>query len=110
MSKFSDDQLKVIKEAQNNADTLVKDPAAFDKVFEEMFAKFDSNKDKTIGMNEYVAFINGLLTAAGKKKMDLTVAMYKFERADKDGDGKIDKDEFKKEILKKLREFAMTKY
>ena len=110
MSKLTPDQLKAIKEAQDNANILLRDSSSFDKAFEELFPKFDKNKDKTIGMGEYLEFINGMLSAAGKKKMDLPVVMLNFDRADKDGDGYIDKEEFKKELKKRLNEFVSRKY
>ena len=42
--------------------------------------------------------------------MDLPVVMLYFDRADKDGDGYIDKNEFKKELKKRLNEFVMRRY
>lgn len=110
MSKYTQDQLNALKEAQENASDLLRNSDNFDKVFEELFPKFDKNKDKTIGMGEYLEFINAMFSAAGKKKMDLPVVMLYFDRADKDGDGYIDKNEFKKELKKRLNEFVMRRY
>jgi len=50
-----------------------------------------------------------MLSSAGKKTPDLSVAMLNFERADKNNDGKISKEEFKKEVRKRLQEFVMRK-
>ena len=57
-------------------------------------------------MGEYLEFLNDMITKSGRKKYDLQVVMLNFERADKDGDGKISKPEFKKEFTKRIREFA----
>ena len=101
-------EVELVSEARTEADRLLKNSAEFDKVFEEIFVKFDKNKDKKITMEEYANLLNAMLSSAGKKKYDLSVAMLKFERAGKDSDGNISKEEFKKEVLKKLREFAIT--
>lgn len=106
---FSPDQVKIIKEAQENADKLLKDKKAFDQKFEEIFQKFDKNKDGTIGLSEYVQFLNIMLSSAGKGTANLSVAMLNFDRADKDKNGDIDKNEFKKEVLKRLTEFVRRK-
>ena len=110
MSKFSAEQIKLVKEMQENAKSLLKDTNAFDKTFEEIFPKFDRNRDGTIGMAEYVEFINAMFTASGKQPMNLPNAMLNFDRADKDGDGSISKAEFKKELKKRLNEFTIRKY
>ena len=101
-------EVELVSEARTEADRLLKNSAEFDKVFEEIFVKFDKNKDKKITMEEYANFLNAMLSSSGKKKYDLSVAMLKFDRADKDSDGNISKEEFKKEVLKRLREFAIT--
>ena len=106
---FSPDQVKVIKEAQGEAEKLLKDTKAFDKKFDEIFEKFDKNKDGSIGLSEYVQFLNIMLASAGKAKADLSVAMLNFDRADKNKDGDIDKKEFKKEVQKRLQEFVRRK-
>ena len=72
MSKYTQDQLNALKEAQENASDLLRNSDNFDKVFEELFPKFDKNKDKTIGMGEYLEFINAMFSAAGKKKNGFT--------------------------------------
>ena len=109
MSSFTADQVKVIKEAQQEAEKLLKDNKAFEQKFEEIFKKFDKNFDKNIGLAEYIQFLNTMLSSAGKKTADLSVAMLNFERADKNTDGKISKEEFKKEVRKRLQEFVMRK-
>ena len=106
---FSEEQVKVIKEAQAEAEKLLKDSKAFDAKYEEIFTKFDKNKDGMIGLSEYVQFLNIMLASAGKAKADLSVAMLNFDRADKDKNGDIDKKEFKKEVYKRLQEFVRRK-
>ena len=97
------------KSAQNEIKKLLIDKKAFEEAFEKTFAKYDRNRDECIEMGEYVDFLNDIISASGKKKYDLNVTMLNFERADKDGDGKISKAEFKKEFLKRMREFASRK-
>ena len=101
-------EITLLTEARIEADKLLKNSAEFDRIFEEIFVKFDKNKDKKITMEEYANFLNAMLLSSGKKKYDLSVAMLKFDRADKDSDGNMSKEEFKREVLKKLREFAIT--
>ena len=109
MNSFTPDQIKVIKEAQQEADKLLNDKKAFEAKFDEIFKKFDKNKDGNIGLAEYLQFFNTMLSSAGKKTADLPVAMLNFERADKNNDGEISKEEFKKEVQKRLQEFVRRK-
>lgn len=107
-TKYSEEQMKLIKDAQEHASFLLKNTKEFNKVFEEIFKKFDVNRDGSIGMSEYMAFLKCLF-AASKKNLDLNFVMRNFERADKDKDGNIDKEEFKKELKKRLQEFSDKK-
>ena len=102
-SKKLDEELTVIKEAQDKASSLLKDEKAFNETFEKVFKTFDANKDGTIGAGEYAEFFRLML---GGKKLNLQRMMMNFDRADKDKDGSIDKDEFKKELKKRLKEFV----
>ena len=104
--KLNKEQLAEVKKAQSEAKKLLIDKAAFEEAFEKCFSKYDRNRDGHINMGEYVDFLNDLLSQRGRKNYDLPVAMLNFERADKDGDGNISKAEFKKEFLKRIREFA----
>ena len=88
---------------------LLKDKKAFEAKFDEIFAKFDKNKDGNIGLAEYVQFFNSLLASAKKKTADLSVVMLNFDRADKNKDGEISREEFKKEVIKRLNEFIARK-
>ena len=106
---LSAEQKKEIIKAQDEAKKLLIDKAAFEKAFEEVFTKYDRNRDQHISMGEYVEFLKDMLQKSGRKNYDLPVAMLNFERADKDSDGNIDKAEFKKEFLKRIREFASHK-
>ena len=106
---FSPDQVKIIKQAQSEAEKLLEDNKAFDTKFEQIFEKFDKNKDGSIGLSEYVQFLNIMLSQAGKGTASLSVAMLNFDRADKDKNGNIDKFEFKKEVKKKLTESVRRK-
>ena len=106
MTHYSNEHIEIIKKAQDKADILLKDNNEFDKVFEEIYKKYDENHDGAIGVEEYYEFLKDMLNAAGKKEYSLSVAMLKFDNADQDGNGKIDKNEFKHEVKKKLKDFA----
>ena len=106
MSKKNlNEEILVIKEAQEHASNLLKDNKAFEETFEKIFKTFDTNKDGTIGAGEYAEFFNLMI---GGKKVNLWRMMLNFDRADKDKDGSIDKAEFKKEVKKRLKEFIET--
>ena len=81
-----------------------------------MFPKFDKNKNQTINITEYLNFINAMLTTSGKNKMDLCdvkdliVVKEYFDCGDKDRNGYLDKDEFKKDVSKRLNEFIEGKW
>ena len=92
-----------IKEAQERASNLLKDNKAFNDAFDKIFKAFDKNKDGTIGAGEYAEFFKLMV---GGKKLNLSRMMLNFDRADKDKDGSIDKEEFRKEVKKRLKEFV----
>ena len=98
------EDLKCIEDLKNKAETLLKDEKAFDVEYEKIFKTFDKNGDKTIGESEYSQFFNLLLNADGK--ININRIMTYFERADKDNNGSIDKQEFKKEVKKRLNQFV----
>ena len=108
MSKnLSAEDRKSINLAQEDAKKLLRDPAAFNAKFEELFNKFDKNKDGTIGFAEYQSFITEMLISMGRTKIQSNLIFTYFERADHDSSGQIEKEEFKKEFKKRLREFYM---
>jgi Ca2+-binding EF-hand superfamily protein len=86
--------------------SILADKAKFDKTFEETFKKYDKNMDKSIDLKEYASFIKDMLESMGRKNFSLPTTMANFERADKNSDGSISKDEFKKEFEKRLKQFA----
>ena len=104
-SQNLNEELKAIKEAQENASKLLKDENAFNDTFEKIFKTFDKNKDGTIGADEYAAFFQLMV---GGKKLNLTRMMLSFDCADKDYNGRIDKKEFKSEVKEKLKEFIQS--
>lgn len=93
---------QVIEEAKRKATTLLSDSKAFDAEFEKIFQTFDANKDGEIGAGEYVNFFNLMLGG----KLNIARAMLNFDRADKNKDETIEKEEFKKEVRKRLKEFV----
>ena len=108
MSKnLSQEDRQHIIAAQADAKKLLQDPAAFDKRFEELYGKYDKNRDGTIEFAEYQNFITDMLISMGRTKVQSKLLLTYFERADNDGSGQIEKDEFKKEFKKRLREFYM---
>ena len=83
-----------VAEAKESAKAMLADPKKFDAEFEKIFKKYDKNFDKHIDEGEYFNF---------------NAVMSQFERADKNKDGKISKEEFKVEVKKKLDTFAHSK-
>ena len=68
---------------------------------------YDKNRDGTIGFDEYQQFITEMLISMGRTKVQSKLIFTYFERADNDNSGIIEKEEFKKEFKKRLREFYM---
>ena len=97
-----------ILRAKNDAIELLNDKEKFDEKFEEVFEKYDKNKDGKINYVEYGAFVNDFFEAMGRKKpnhADVTL----FSKADKDRDGAIDKEEFKVDFKKRMNRLAGIK-
>ena len=101
MSVINKNQLE---EAKVRAKRLLDNETLFNKHFEETFKKYDANGDGSIGLAEYVDFLGDILTTSGRKNYKLSVASLKFEHADVDRDGQIEKDEFRKELKRRLKE------
>lgn len=100
-SKNLDEELRVLEECKKKARQLLSDKKAFEETFEKVFQTFDANKDGSIGAGEYAEFFQLMLGQKNVNRM-----MMNFDRADKDKDGSIDKEEFKKELRKRLKEFV----
>ena len=108
MSKdLSKEEKQQILAAQADAKKLLQDPDALDKRFEELYRKYDKNNDGSIEFKEYQNFITDMLISMGRTKVQTQLLLTYFQRADKDDSGQIDKEEFKKEFKKRLREFYM---
>ena len=107
---LSKDDKQNILQAQADAKKLLQDPELFNKRFEELFAKYDKNRDGTIGFEEYQQFITEMLISMGRTKVQSKLIFTYFERADNDNSGIIEKEEFKKEFKKRLREFYMMNF
>ena len=108
MSKdLSQEERQQILAAQADAKKLLQDPDALDKRFEELYRKYDKNNDGSIEFKEYQNFITDMLISMGRTKVQTQLLLTYFQRADKDDSGQIDKEEFKKEFKKRLREFYM---
>jgi Ca2+-binding EF-hand superfamily protein len=99
-----------LKAAQEDAHKLLQDPVAFNKRFEELFTKYDKNRDGLIGFEEYRAFISEMLISMGRTKVQSQLLLTYFQRADNDSSGQIEKEEFRKEFKKRLREFYMMNF
>lgn len=98
-----------VAEAKESAKALLADPKKFDAEFEKIFKKYDKNFDKHIDEGEYFNFLNELLKSFGRPPFNFNAVMSQFERADRNKDGKISKEEFKVEVKKKLDTFAHSK-
>ena len=111
MSKdLSKEEKQQILAAQADAKKLLQDPDALDKRFEELYRKYDKNNDGSIEFKEYQNFITDMLISMGRTKVQTQLLLTYFQRADKDDSGQIDKEEFKKEFKKRLREFYMMNF
>ena len=119
---YTDEEKSHLKAAQADAQKLLQDPASFNKRFEELFSKYDKNKDGLIGFEEYRAFLSEMLVSMGRTKLqssllltyfqraDNELLLTYFQRADNDSSGQIEKEEFRKEFKKRLREFYMMNF
>ena len=106
MSKnLTEEQRRNILDIQKDAKALLGDPKKFNEKFETLFAKYDKNRDGTIEFNEYQEFMREMLIGMGRTKVQPTLIYSYFERADSDKSGQIEKEEFRKEVKKRLREF-----
>ena len=108
MSKLSEERKKEIQEDKEHAKQLLKDQVAFDKAFEESFNHYDKNKDGIIDFIEYNELLQNFLARMGRKCYNIANMEMQWERADKDKNGEITKEEFKKEFTKRMKEFAYS--
>ena len=104
-NKNKEDLLKV----KNDAIELLNDQDKFDEKFEEVFVKYDKNKDGKINFAEYGAFVDDFFEAMGRKKPSHNVDETLFNKADKDRSGAIDKEEFKVDFKKRMNRLAGLK-
>ena len=108
MSKLTEEQKKAIQEDKAHAKEILKNQAEFDKAFEDAFKTYDKNKDGIIDFIEYNEFLQHFLSRMGRKCYNIANTTMQWERADKDKNGEITKDEFKKEFTKRMKEFAFS--
>ena len=108
MSKLSEERKKEIEEDKAHCKALLKNQEEFNRVFEETFNHYDKNKDGIIDFVEYNEFLQNFLHRMGRKCYNIANMTMQWERADKDKNGEITKDEFKKEFTKRMKEFAYS--
>ena len=104
---LSHEDKQQVLQAQADAKKLLQDPVAFNKRFEEIYGKYDKDRDGSIEFKEYQNFITDMLISMGRTKVQSKLLLNYFEKADVDNSGRIDKEEFRKEFKKRLREFYM---
>ena len=108
MSKLTEEQKKAILAEKEHCKELLKDKEKFNQAFEETFSHYDKNKDDIIDFVEYNEFLQNFLHKMGRKGYNMANMTMQWERADKDKNGEITKDEFRKEFTKRLNEFAFS--
>ena len=108
MLKLNEQQKKEMKEEQEHAKTMLSNEKEFNRVFEETFDEYDKNKDGVIDFIEYNEFLQNFLARMGRKCYNIANMEMQWERADKDKNGEITKEEFKKEFTKRMKEFAYS--
>ena len=106
MSKLSEQRKKEIEEDKAHCKQLLKNEAEFNKVFEETFNHYDKNKDGIIDFVEYNEFLQNFLQRMGRKCYNIANTTKQWERVDKDKNGEITKDEFKREFIYRMIKFA----
>ena len=97
---------KTPEEVKEAAKKLLADDKKFDEVFEKIFKKLDKNFDKKIDDFEYFNFLSQMVQDFGLKPLAFDEVNKEFKKADASKDGSISKDEFKKELRKKLEFYA----
>ena len=97
---------KTPEEVKEAAKQILADEKKFDQVFERTFKRCDKNFDKKLDDFEYFNFLNQMVQDFGLKPLTFDEVTKEFQKADKNKDGKICKDEFKVEFKKKLEFYA----
>ena len=97
---------KTPEEVKEAAKKLLADEKKFDEVFEKIFKKLDKNFDKKIDDFEYFNFLSQMVQDFGLKPLPFDEVNKEFKKADSSKDGSISKDEFKKELRKKIEFYA----
>ena len=97
---------KTPEEVKEAAKKLLADDKKFDQIFERTFKKCDKNFDKKIDDFEYFNFLNQMVQDFGLKPLTFDEVTKEFQKADTNKDGKINKEEFKGELKKKLEFYA----
>ena len=108
-TNLTEAQRKEIREAQAQARKLNDNEKLFNQEFEKVFKTYDTNRDNFIDLDEYIPFLQNMLASMGRQKYSIPNIIMNFERSDKDKNGQIDKEEFKKEFRKRLKEFVELK-
>ena len=108
-TNLTEAQRKEIREAQVHAKKLYNDEKLFNAEFERVFKTYDTNRDNFIDLDEYIPFLQNMLSSMGRQTYSIPNIIMNFERSDKDKNGQIDKQEFKKEFRKRLKEFVELK-
>ena len=107
MSKVINKEL--LEQAKIKAKELLEDEKKFNQHFEETFKKYDSDNSGTIEIGEYIEFLTNMLNESGRKEFGIQMAALKFDYADKDRSGRIEKKEFKNELKNRLKEIVNLK-
>ena len=85
------------------AKDLLNKPSLINKSFDETFKKYDKNQDGTIDTEEFYSFLDDVYKTCGfESGISQNYAEQLFKVGDLDKNGKIEKQEFKREFKKAL--------
>ena len=97
------------KEMGKWAQNILNNKDLYEKSFEDTFTKYDINKDGTINLEEYSSFLEDIFKAAGcPEGTGNLFAPEMFYFKDLNKNGKLEKEEFKREFKSALHRIVQA--